>query len=471
VIVYWLGARAFCQDVCPYGAVFGALDRVAPGRIVARGDCGDCSHCTSVCQSHVRVHQELATFGTVVDPRCLRDLDCVAACPDGKVAFAFTRPPLARAGAVGGLPRRYDLTFGEELVLAAAFLASFLALRGLYGVMPFLLAVALAAIVSTMLVIALRVARRGEVRVQKLVLSRAGRVERPGAVFLGLSSVALAFVAHSGWIRWNELAGESALEAAEQARSPSQARASTSEARTHFERCRAFGLMRSLQLDLRIARAAELAGDLAAAEATLAALPIAGRAGRPVALAHARVSAARGETERARALLAAALSELDDDDRARADGRTFEAQARTLLGTLAANDGDFARARQELELACAVPSASAYAHYQLGVVCFALGDREAALPAFERSCELDGRDADAHNNAGMLLLDLKLAARAEAHLLRAVELAPEHAAARFNLGRALLARGDRAAAEEHLLRARRAGEPYASAVDELLAWP
>jgi polyferredoxin len=37
VIVYVLGSRSFCTAVCPYGVLFGAADRVAPGRIVAAG--------------------------------------------------------------------------------------------------------------------------------------------------------------------------------------------------------------------------------------------------------------------------------------------------------------------------------------------------------------------------------------------------------------------------------------------------
>ncbi|MCZ7680337.1 MAG: 4Fe-4S binding protein [Sandaracinaceae bacterium] len=94
VIVYVLGSRSFCRYACPYGAVFGLADRVAPGRIVRSGDCDACGLCTAVCQSHVRVHEEIRAGGAVVDPRCLKDLDCVAVCPKRALRYGRARPPL-----------------------------------------------------------------------------------------------------------------------------------------------------------------------------------------------------------------------------------------------------------------------------------------------------------------------------------------------------------------------------------------
>jgi tetratricopeptide (TPR) repeat protein len=465
-IVYALGSRAFCQSICPYGAVFAALDRVAPGRIVARGDCGDCSICTTVCQSNISVHVELAKYGAVVDSRCLRDLDCVAACPDGKAAFAFARPTVARAGATRGLPKKYDLTGPEELLLAAAFVLAFFALRGVYDAIPFLLALACAAIAAAMVVYAARVLRRRDVRFLKIAFASDGRIERGGAVFLGLSGVVFALIAHSGWIRWHEFAGRSALAAAERAPIAADARAHAGSAREHFDLCRRFGLVRSDELELRWARAAELTGDVAEAERTLARLD---RSESAVALALARVWTALGRQVEARELLASALRSIDDESRGRRDVLRFEADANALIGEIAAHAGELDEARARLRRACELEPGSALAHYQLGVVLAALGEGEAALGAFERSCTLNDLDADAHNNAGMLLLERGRADEAERHLRRAIASAPGHAAARFNLGRVLLARGQRAEAEEHLARARGGGAEYARAVDELLA--
>jgi polyferredoxin len=47
IIVYFLGTRSFCRYACPYGALFALADRVAPGRIVAKGGCEKCGQCTA----------------------------------------------------------------------------------------------------------------------------------------------------------------------------------------------------------------------------------------------------------------------------------------------------------------------------------------------------------------------------------------------------------------------------------------
>src|SRR5262249_33982133 len=76
LIVLGLGTRSFCRYACPYGAVFALADRIAPVRIRAKKEpCTSCGICTSVCDSQVRVHEEIGRYGMIVDPKCLRDLD------------------------------------------------------------------------------------------------------------------------------------------------------------------------------------------------------------------------------------------------------------------------------------------------------------------------------------------------------------------------------------------------------------
>jgi len=71
-VVYFLGSRSFCTYACPYGVLLGIADRVAPGRIVLRGDCTDCGKCTAACETHIRVHEELTIYRQVVSPACGR---------------------------------------------------------------------------------------------------------------------------------------------------------------------------------------------------------------------------------------------------------------------------------------------------------------------------------------------------------------------------------------------------------------
>ena len=80
-IVYFLGAKGFCTYACPYGALFGLADRFAVGRIRVTDACEGCGHCTATCTSNVLVHEEVAKHGMVVDPGCMKCLDCVSSCP------------------------------------------------------------------------------------------------------------------------------------------------------------------------------------------------------------------------------------------------------------------------------------------------------------------------------------------------------------------------------------------------------
>jgi len=140
LVVYLLGAKGFCTYGCPYGALFGVADRLAPWRIRVDESCEGCGLCTATCSSNVDVKREVAAHGMVVDTGCMKCLDCVSVCPKGALSFGFGAPALARGAARVGKGR----TWREEAVLALVFAATFLVTRGLYGVVPFLLALGLA---------------------------------------------------------------------------------------------------------------------------------------------------------------------------------------------------------------------------------------------------------------------------------------------------------------------------------------
>src|SRR5207244_13139649 len=113
--VYFLGAKGFCTYGCPYGAMFGGLDRFSPGRIVVSDACEQCGHCTATCTSNVLVHDEVRRFGMVVDPGCMKCLDCVSVCPKGALSFSFARPSALAPKSADPAPRKYDLPLSEEL--------------------------------------------------------------------------------------------------------------------------------------------------------------------------------------------------------------------------------------------------------------------------------------------------------------------------------------------------------------------
>ena len=219
LVVWLLGAKGFCTYGCPYGAIFGLAERAAPGRIRVTDACEGCGHCTAVCTSNVRVHEEVARFGQVVDPGCMKCTDCVSVCPKGALYFGFApahtkqkqpRPKLF----FGARARRvYDFTWGEELALAAAFSGALYATRGLYGAVPLLLSVGLAVLAALALVAAWRTLRAADFELQGRALKRAGRLTPAGGLALALALGYLAFVAQSGWVNHHARAGTRLFEA------------------------------------------------------------------------------------------------------------------------------------------------------------------------------------------------------------------------------------------------------------------
>src|SRR5205823_1612963 len=139
--VYFLGQKGFCTYACPYGGFFGLADKFSPGKIRVTDACNQCGHCTATCTSNVLVHAEVKEFGMVVDPACMKCMDCVSVCPNDALYFGFGTPALTAAGSIS---KTYSLTWPEEALGAAAFLVSFLAIWDVYQLVPMLMALGIA---------------------------------------------------------------------------------------------------------------------------------------------------------------------------------------------------------------------------------------------------------------------------------------------------------------------------------------
>lgn len=209
LIVYLLGSRSFCRYVCPYGAIFALTDRFAPGRIRLDPDaaCTQCGQCTAACDSDIRVHQEIAVFGQVVNPACLKDLDCVTACPTQALHWGLTRPALWRSWSASSRPGRYDFSWGEELAALTVGTLTFVAFRSLYGQVPLLLAAALGVLVAWVTVLMMHLAIRRDLRLKPFQLKRAGRWTPAGVIAASAALVVLIFTLHSGIVRVHEHRG------------------------------------------------------------------------------------------------------------------------------------------------------------------------------------------------------------------------------------------------------------------------
>ncbi len=270
-VVYLLGSRSFCTYVCPYGAAFAIADRFAPGKILRVGSaCDGCGACTAVCKSNILVHQEIRVFGKVVSPACLKDLDCVAACPDRGLKWGFTRPALFQSWSQReNRARRFDVSIGEDLLMAGVFIAGVLSLRGLYDVIPFLLSLGISLLLAWMSVAAWRLSRRSRVDLSHVSLKKFGCLTLMGRAFVALVFALGLLVCHSAFIRWHEVQGQTGLDRLREAIARGDRQSISNlvpQVIGHLEVCDRWGFVRSPQLEQRLASAHEWSETPLAAE-------------------------------------------------------------------------------------------------------------------------------------------------------------------------------------------------------------
>ncbi len=207
--VYFLGSKAFCTYGCPYGGLFGPADYVSVGKIVVNDNCEHCGHCTATCTSNVRVHEEVRDFGKVVDPGCMKCLDCVSVCPNDALAFKFAAPTvLTKARDAGARRRRAarpvmsDLTWPEEFWVGAILVwGTFVGYRGMLGQVPLLMSAGLGSIAAYLAFKFVSTIRLPNVRMGRLQLRDHGRIRRAGWVVLVATPLLLGVGAWSSVVR------------------------------------------------------------------------------------------------------------------------------------------------------------------------------------------------------------------------------------------------------------------------------
>lgn len=212
--VYFLGAKGFCTYGCPYGGFFAPADLVSVGRIVVDSDkCHQCGHCTAVCTSNVRVHDEIREYGMVVDPGCMKCMDCVSVCPNGALSFGVRKPAIVKGKPRNKPPKRVlDTTIGEDLMLGGVFAAVFFAFRGAYDLVPMLFAVGIAGCATFIAWKAWQVIREPNVRFSIWQLKRAGRATPTGVAWVLIVCMLAAITAHTGYINFHRWRGDAGYE-------------------------------------------------------------------------------------------------------------------------------------------------------------------------------------------------------------------------------------------------------------------
>ena len=398
--VYFLGAKGFCTYACPYGALFAAADRVAPLRIRVTDACAGCGHCTAVCSSNVRVHQEVRDYGMVVDPGCMKCGDCISVCPNDALYYGAGPIALfAQPRVPGPEARHFPLAGWEEATLGVAFVAAFLTFRGLYGVVPFLLALGLAAVLAYPVLVAGRLARRPNVTLRRIALKRGGRLLPAGRGYLAaLAAVALLW-GHSAFVHAHTALGERDFAAADDLRAafldPTAETATMTAAergrllaaRRHLETAERWGFASPAFQPLRLAWLAAFFGDRGELERWAARALARDEAPAEVHQLLARDAWRRGDAPAAAAAYEAAIAAAPDT-----------AAPYLGLGVLAARTGNLAAARAAFDRGRARLPASADLAYNDGLVRALSGDLDGAIAAFERTLALAPEHRAAREN-------------------------------------------------------------------------
>src|SRR3989304_4542097 len=86
LFIYLMGSRAFCRYVCPWAPMLAVFDNFSLWRIRKVRECKGCMSCTRSCTMGIRTHEEIARYGSVVNPNCIRCLACTNACPNGTLS-------------------------------------------------------------------------------------------------------------------------------------------------------------------------------------------------------------------------------------------------------------------------------------------------------------------------------------------------------------------------------------------------
>ncbi len=422
-IVYLLGSKGFCTYACPYGAIFGFVDRFAPGRIRVTDACEGCGHCTATCTSNVDVAREVREFGMVVDAGCMKCLDCVSVCPKDALYFGFGKPGVMARPRVERLSPRRFLPGREEILGGLIFLVAFFTFRGLYGLVPFLLSLGLAASLAGLYLVLVRLVRKEPASLPGLVLASESKLTRAGRVYVVALLAFLPLWAHSAFVRYENWRVDRLLIALAPVRdlwfapgrtSDDDTRKGFAALRLHAERADRFALLPDPRTTYALAWCALADGD------TKAFLDKSGRAAAQ-GLEQPELFLARAQIERA----AEDLPGAETDYRRALALHSHSAAAFAGLAELLALRGANDEALTVLRAALAEHPDNPRLHHDIAVVYMLSGSTSKAHSELERALDLDSRFLEARTKLATLEFAAGRYASALGLLQEAAKLEPE----------------------------------------------
>lgn len=87
-----MGNRGYCRYLCPYGATFGALNRIGFYHVEFDGEtCNDCGVCNQVCDMGIPILALGRAQGKIDVADCMGCGRCVTECPKNSLAFHDVR--------------------------------------------------------------------------------------------------------------------------------------------------------------------------------------------------------------------------------------------------------------------------------------------------------------------------------------------------------------------------------------------
>jgi tetratricopeptide (TPR) repeat protein len=147
----------------------------------------------------------------VVDPGCMKCMDCVSVCPNDALYFGFGKPTILVPKS-DAIKRTYSLTWPEEIIGTLVFFGSFLAVRGVYALVPFLMALGCATVTTFLTLKMWRLVRARELSFYRFNLKSSGKIRKAGWAFAIFACAWIGLNAHSGWVRYHEFLGSRAFQ-------------------------------------------------------------------------------------------------------------------------------------------------------------------------------------------------------------------------------------------------------------------
>lgn len=459
VVIYFLGTRSFCQKICPYGVIFSITDKFAPGKIKLTGNCNQCGICTAHCSSHIIVHKEIEQFGKVVNSNCLKDLDCVAVCPNDAIKFGFTKPSFFQSfKKITNHKTHYHFSLYEDVFLIILTLIFTIIFRGLYDTIPFLLAITFAVIFSYFSILFFRMFSTEYVETGKYVLKQSKKISFSGRVFVAIILSIFCFSIHSAYIHYQNYKGELEYNKVVkhgnelQISSPSnEVKKAIRIAQYHLENAAKYGIYSPLSLNRQLASIYLFNKDYKNAELYLIKMLDAKPNDNEARLRLAKlffISKKEKEAINELQIIVGGMHEFETEHDLK-----IRSDAHLTLGHIEEKNGFPSSAMNHYELALKDNPKNIEAMLALGVIYTQSGKFSQAEKYLLKCNEEMPNYPIVHNNLSIIYIKLKNKKLAIHHLTELVKLQPNNPQSLYNLGMLLASVDQTVEGSNYLLRA------------------